>query len=86
MSNEHPPLPEYESCPDCESPRIRVTSGPGRMKTIAGVTFEVPAHLAIPTCPDCGSEWMDGPMTAAMDVPFLAARVAQQVLRTGTSG
>jgi hypothetical protein len=84
--SDHPPMEEYESCPDCGSSRIRTVCGPGRMKTIAGVTFEVPAHLAIPTCPDCGAEWMDGPMTEAMDVPFLAARTAQQVPRTGTSG
>lgn len=80
------PAPTCPDCPECGSLNIRTVSGPGRMKTIAGVTFEVPAHLAIPICPDCGAEWMDGPMTEAMDVPFLAARAAQQVSRTGTSG
>lgn len=79
MSDNHPPLPEYDACPDCGSERIRVVSGPGRRKTMAGVTFEVPADLAIPTCPDCGAEWMDGPMTDVVNAAFVVARDAQRV-------
>lgn len=78
MSDNHPPLPEYDSCPDCGSERIRVVSGPGRMRTTLGVTYELPADLAIPTCPDCGARWLDGPMTDAVDAAYRAAREAQR--------
>jgi hypothetical protein len=29
--------------------------------------LEVPATLEIPTCGECGTEWFDGPTTAALD-------------------
>jgi transposase-like protein len=80
------PAPTCPDCPECGSLNIRAVSGPGRKKTILGVTFEIPADLAIPTCPDCGSRWLDGPMTDAIDAAYQTARTAQQVPRTGTSG
>lgn len=74
MSNDELSAVAYDFCPECGSKRIHGLSGPGRMKTLAGVTFEVPADLSIPTCPDCGAEWWDDHVTDTISAALKAAR------------
>lgn len=55
-TTDFPPLTD---CPDCGG-RLRHESGPGRTRVSRGFTYNVPADLVIPVCPDCGARWPTG--------------------------
>jgi hypothetical protein len=62
MTNE-----KTRKCFECGVRAIRKLAKPGRMTKYRSMELEIPATLEIPTCAECGTEWYDGPTTAALD-------------------
>lgn len=63
-------MPRLEHCHYCNGP-IDYVVGPGRFEMYRGVQCEVPSDLAIPTCKDCGRQWISdeeiGPLSKSFE-------------------
>ena len=42
-------------------------TGAGRKERYRTLVLEIPAHIEIPTCDNCGAEWMDPATARAID-------------------
>jgi transcriptional regulator with XRE-family HTH domain len=54
-------------CYECGTGTVRPTAEPGRRDWFRGVLLDVPDNLAIPTCDNCGTQWMDDEAASAFD-------------------
>jgi hypothetical protein len=55
-------------CPECGTGKIVPTARPGRTAHFGSVKgLPVPEDFEIPTCGQCGSEWIDAAAAEAMD-------------------
>ncbi len=54
-------------CRECGDGLIRPLAREGRAYPYKDLMLPVPADLEIPTCSDCGSEWIDAPTARALD-------------------
>jgi hypothetical protein len=68
-------MTDLELCHYCKGPIVAVT-GRGRWHTYRGVPCEIPEHLAISTCQDCGREWLDDADVDALSTAFERQRLA----------
>jgi DNA-binding transcriptional regulator YiaG len=55
------------TCADCGVGKIRPATRAGRTSRYKTLVLEVPADLSIPTCDNCGAEWIDPGTAAALD-------------------
>ena len=55
------------SCPLCGAGKIRIVRGEGRHAKHRNVELPVPASMGIPTCTNCGSEWIDAVTARQLD-------------------
>jgi DNA-binding transcriptional regulator YdaS (Cro superfamily) len=39
----------------------------GRLTSYKNMDLEIPAHVVVPTCQNCGATWIDEPTAAALD-------------------
>ncbi len=46
-------------CGECGIGKVRPTKGAGRTARYKNAQLEIPADLEIPTCDNCGAEWLD---------------------------
>ena len=46
-------------CHECGKGTVRPLAKPGRRERYKTMTLEIPAGIEIPTCDNCGTEWMD---------------------------
>lgn len=68
-------------CPECGRGQVKPVAVPGRTMRFLNIpNVEIPAGLAIPTCDDCGEEFMNGllaeELDRALEVEY-SARVAR---------
>lgn len=64
-------------CRECGEGLIRPLAREGRVMPYKnGLALPVPADLFIPTCSDCGSEWIDEPTAHALDNALEDAYIA----------
>jgi hypothetical protein len=54
-------------CHECGTGRVVPVAKPGRQERYRTLMLEIPAHLEIPTCDNCGAEWMDPATARAID-------------------
>jgi hypothetical protein len=73
-------------CHECGGGNLRRVAQAGRTFRVKGAAYEVPATLALLTCPDCGAEWHAPEDTAALQAAYEAQRDTRLVPRTGTGG
>lgn len=74
-------------CPECGIGKIRPFKGPGRFARYKTMSkLEIPADLLLPTCDNCGAEWMDEKVAKALDEALdevyraeLRSRVVQSI-------
>jgi hypothetical protein len=55
------------SCPECGTGKIRPIARRRRIARHRTLMLEVPANLPIPTCDNCGTEWIDAETAKAVD-------------------
>jgi hypothetical protein len=55
------------TCADCGVGKIRPAARAGRTTRYKTLVLAIPADLAIPTCDNCGAEWIDAATAAALD-------------------
>lgn len=60
---------EYK-CPSCETGTIRPHKEAGRIWNRPEGPWEIPAHVAIPTCAQCKAEWIDAKTALALDEAY----------------
>lgn len=69
-------------CPECGG-KVRLLAVAGRRTQYKSLpNLDVPATLQIPTCEQCGEEWMNGATARAIDIamePVYRARLRQMV-------
>jgi DNA-binding transcriptional regulator YiaG len=71
-------------CGECGKRSVKPLAVPGRRTLFRNFpALEIPAGLAIPTCANCGSEWIDRRTAEKLDVALTeqAARVLGDVAR-----
>jgi len=54
-------------CRACGEGMVRPVAKPGRQWDYKSVTLSVPADFEIPTCSNCGEEWLDPDRAEALD-------------------
>ena len=54
-------------CYECGKGRIRKVATAGRRERYKTMLLEVPAHIGIPTCDQCGTEWADEDTTEQIE-------------------
>lgn len=60
-------------CPACAG-AVTLATGPGRTRRVHAVAnVLMPASLAVPTCQQCGTEWLDAADAARIDAAMAAA-------------
>src|ERR1039457_695488 len=67
-------------CHECGTGRVVPVAKPGRQERYRTLMLEIPAHVEIPTCDNCGAEWMDPATARAIDEAL--KNVFQASLRT----
>jgi hypothetical protein len=60
-------------CPECGRGTIRPLAAAGRLATYKNMALPVPPDLEIPTCDNCGLEWIDPKTAASVDAALDAA-------------
>ena len=60
-------------CPECGRGTIRPLAAAGRLASYKNMTLPLPAHLEIPTCDNCGLEWIDPKTATSVDAALDAA-------------
>src|SRR5687768_355949 len=64
----HWPLERVERrCRDCGIGTIRPTARKGRRARYKTMELELPSSFLLPTCDNCGSEWIDQATAKAVD-------------------
>jgi hypothetical protein len=54
-------------CAQCGERAVAKVKRTGRVRTYKNVDLEVPGDVEIPTCENCGAEWIDGTTAKALD-------------------
>jgi hypothetical protein len=54
-------------CAQCGERAVVKVKGAGRVRTYKNLDLEVPAHVEIPTCENCGAEWIGAATAGALD-------------------
>lgn len=80
------------TCPHCRQAKLEPIAKPGRRRPVRQLSdVEVPAHVAIPTCPHCGREYVDLATAKALDAamvesyrPALASKARDALSRLKT--
>ena len=54
-------------CHECGTGKVTPMTGAGRKERYRTLVLEIPAHIEIPTCDNCGAEWMDPATARAID-------------------
>lgn len=60
-------------CDECKIGEVVYTAQPGRLATFRGVQVELPADVRIPTCKNCGTEWVDAETSKTINRSLLRA-------------
>lgn len=58
---------ETMRCRECENGTVRMLAVAGRKSHYKNLELTVPSSLELPTCDNCGAEWLDEEATAALD-------------------
>ena len=58
---------EAMPCRECGIGLVRMLAVVGRTTPYKNLELEVPATLELPTCDNCGAEWLDHAATEALD-------------------
>ncbi len=66
-------------CRECGVGEVRPLAKSGRRGNYKNLELEIPAELKIPTCNNCGTEWMDRATASALDAGL--EKVYRDVLR-----
>jgi hypothetical protein len=67
-------------CHECGTGKVIPVAKAGRQERYRTLMLEIPAHVEIPTCDNCGAEWMDPGTARAIDEALKS--VYQASLRT----
>lgn len=67
-------------CHECGTGKVVPVAKAGRQERYRTLLLEIPAHVEIPTCDNCGAEWMDPATARAIDEALKS--VYQTSLRT----
>jgi NMD protein affecting ribosome stability and mRNA decay len=60
-------------CGQCGERSVVGVASRGRLTTFRNLELEIPAHVVIPTCANCGAEWIDESAAKALDVALEGA-------------
>jgi hypothetical protein len=66
-------------CGECGLGKVRPVKGQGRVASYKNMKLEIPADMDIPTCDNCGSEWLD--RAGIMELDAALEKIYRELLR-----
>ena len=72
-------------CHECGTGQVVPLAKAGRKERYKALMLEIPAHVEIPTCNNCGSEWMDPATARAIDQALKSVTNLGEILGSASS-